>query len=1010
MRRLQWESVWVSGSDLLQSQFKTHQPVHSSTTTGLLHFTLKLKLKLKMDFWTENQGHLPQYNKFNSLPPRSYAQNYNDRQPPHQYQVYCEETRAKNIDSGYNWPPRENTNWPNQEPVAPTSPLQFPFNLDQRIHHYQTEPRQETQDWTHYQHQERSYPHESWSYNPAHYKHELSKKNDNNFRELEAWALRYSHSLPRRRRIEAELRGAMQDKREIQMPNVQETTLRDRASRQQLAATIKPHSKLSDQAVHSPAEYNSPPPYSVQRRNVSMLAKQSYELPQVKTEKALAMNLMLKSWQKIGIFRQKGKLRLSRTAGGLTIFCLVSRIADTEPEKETISQAQSQAAQHKASDVKVRTQNCKRFRSAKSRCQNGDKNTQKSNEVSAFGKLAAKFPLWRRPSFTSAENEHAACSKDSESVSKIDTQSQKLDAKDGDATLTIDTTCVVVKMELLQAPKKEQVHYLSSENQATTGQTLANEAEQNISTKQEGMENFVLLAEQANGEKDVLPTETLEERAERICGLRETKMTQKEVSSDFGIEDLDNYKTEIALDKRVFVGKNEQTQSLQANSCTDHEIGESKETIMEDNGKEYDEMKHKMVECLEEEETNEHCKESVEISDQVIICNTSELNKQGIDEDISSSPKSSDLVEKIEDCDVDELDSCDKIANEKELEMCEEQLYKSLAMNTSQQLDSGQTEDAITSENTENDQNQCVNQTDTANVELYGCNKEEVESVSTILSQVDENIEVSPSDLEITEKETDADEEQSMEQVQVNDLEQEIENDLKEQLERRDEACANENELITDTKETILSDNVQGNQGIEPTALTEEDILRDVEQNTGKDEENVTEVDLMPVFDRQEDVDLSTDVKDKILSDLEVQENLKLNDTSQSGQEDCKDKTTTSVQTAQAADFEANNEKELIKDIDELNLPDEKEKEEINIDANCAKLHSETVDLFVEDCEQAKETEIRNNVDLKEEILDEISKIDASVSDINDLDLEENEWEDATDDSNITTTTLKFNL
>ncbi|TNN44468.1 hypothetical protein EYF80_045321 [Liparis tanakae] len=54
---------------------------------------------------------------------------------------------------------------------------------------------------------------------PVRYNRDVSaKRSDSSYRELEAWAARYSHSLPRRRRIEAELRGASQGLLESSRP------------------------------------------------------------------------------------------------------------------------------------------------------------------------------------------------------------------------------------------------------------------------------------------------------------------------------------------------------------------------------------------------------------------------------------------------------------------------------------------------------------------------------------------------------------------------------------------------------------------------------------------------------------------------------------------------------------------------------------------------------------------------------------------------------------------------
>ncbi|XP_055016420.1 uncharacterized protein LOC129411014 [Boleophthalmus pectinirostris] len=1162
-----------------------------------------------MDFWAENQGHLPQYSKYNTLPSRSCSQNYHDRQPPPQYQAYCEDQRGKTIDSGYYWPPRDTSNWSSQESAAPTSPVQFPFNLDHPIQHYHGDQRQELQDWTPYQHQERGFQQEGWSYNPVHYKREISRKNDNNFRELEAWALRYSHSLPRRRRIEAGLRGAMQDnieRRDMQMTNMQDSTLRDRASRQQVINSyqtmpqrqnleVKNELSYQTKVYSQPPNYNAPPPYSVQYRSVltpQKLVKQSYELPQIvnKTEKELNEKFPIKGLDILQENRQMvqrrpssnaakviegRKFQLNKKAGGLTIFCLVSRIADTEPDSLPVSPKQSEVPSPKASsvcqplkladevDFKIPTTTTKHIRSPFSKLQAipickeslskmAGKNMQKSNDVSVIDKLAAKFPLWRRPSFTSSSDTDNAPTTspketldrnvqdqgknsksdvesqregpkdgDQDNDSKSNVESQRVGTKDGDAT-PVDTTCVVVKMDLLKAPTKQQVQCLNSENQTKTEENLAGvttQHNQDIQTEQQDSNNaeaFKTLAEQSKSEDAVEKTksepflppnsETLKERAKRICGLRESTMIQlqnnltKQSYETNELKDESSDQKELVLNVST-ISKSENLQTLQVSSCKGEEmerssdifeVGKSEESITKpDKGFETDNevQRFKMAKSPEQESVveaiSEQCKEPDEMNDSADIstlelieqegdndilttlnenCNLKqhleniawkllqsevEEDKEGLsdnkndatqtvltvakvehlsenmsdlqDQDVKEvSEESSDLVENVANGKPGELKCPVKIDHEidtNELEMRE--VTKDM-----QELDSGQKEDAPTLEQSENELNQCVKVTETANVELYGGDTAEGKSVlkdgpscSTESSQNgDEAIEGATRDFKIQEKRVETvneihthtqsevlDESTKKEQSDV--IEQEDisiassentkdfeESENEKQFSCRNKVCTNEEECITkkSTEETQLG----ADEGIKPATLTapKVEILSDAEQKAGKEEEKVN------LTDSKND---GFSVDNAISSNLEMEKTIELNDNTEFDQEKseiCTKDTIISFQNLEADHLEINHKEEVVKDINQFDLQNKEERLE---EITGAELNSDTAAIFIEDNKQANEIEMQKDMDLKEQILDEIGKIDASDCDFNDFNLEECEWDDDIVDDNI---------
>ncbi|KAM3622456.1 uncharacterized protein V6R79_025403 [Siganus canaliculatus] len=305
------------------------------------------------------------------------------------------------------------------------------------------------------------------------------------------------------------------------------------------------------------------------------------------------------------------KFRLNKKTGGMTIFCLVSRIAGTtetpslplwtniqntesggvckglsdsggvDPRGKLADEVDFRASaiteQPNTSEERKRIDEQRETPAAvdsekqevnlSSKAETGFVSTEKvsANEPESMsGKQAApsaqpvpfKYPLWREPSFTSkAETENSStCLKTSsdegESVAAVDIEVKKPDDKedaesdDSKGLLVIDTTCVVVKMELIPPPKKEHVHYVESTPQAepspldnepaassecvqshspanqegTSGEstetdpsntTEKSEAELDLSERDQSLPCMSSLPER----------ETLEERAARILGI-----------------------------------------------------------------------------------------------------------------------------------------------------------------------------------------------------------------------------------------------------------------------------------------------------------------------------------------------------------------------------------------------------------------------------------------------------------------------------------------------------------
>ncbi|KAI3370231.1 hypothetical protein L3Q82_025007, partial [Scortum barcoo] len=724
----------------------------------------------KMEFWPENQGQSPLYSKFGTVPGRNCTHNYHERHQATHYPLYYGEQQDQSRESSY-WTvpgsrtggaPQEYTNWMDQDPRA----SHFPFILDRHPQQHQDlgeyQPHEaRDREWTAAQRAAREYERgflrEGWQRrwepcSPVRYSREVStKRSDSSYRELEAWAARYSHSLPRRRRIEAELRGASQgvldssraperDSRSgtdprvaalqhvLQSANIRESGLWDRGGRQpaptyypsQTPAAdmshmlhMKEKSNYERRTFSQPPGYIAPPPYNSPHKSSPVLhhfdtsweqegKRQIYcsqpplrkqdvsvdvqdyrkekedltkpdgnqntfpELEGLKHRRQETDSLQTSSPNNIqqthipcgdmlslqqpqvlqAVLDKKRneepsskviegrKFRLNKKTGGMTIFCLVSRIAgatdspslplcashiniqSTELEgsykglskssditqthnfpDEVDFKAQTLTEQSKISDVKnLKSQKEEMPTFAESEMLEDNPSNEAERDVVAsekasdadhtFGRqvgqsvqpASVKYPLWREPSFTSrAETESLSThlkgnseegesdivhnQEDSSRGHPIDVEVRRLDimkdteSEDSKDLLVIDTTCVVVKMELIPSPKKDHVHYLgcttqpehspidiqstitsecaqsnSQLNQDTTNDQKADTNPADINEKPETEEDSDLMEKQASREESeisllcmssspVSEKETLEERAERILGI-----------------------------------------------------------------------------------------------------------------------------------------------------------------------------------------------------------------------------------------------------------------------------------------------------------------------------------------------------------------------------------------------------------------------------------------------------------------------------------------------------------
>lgn len=506
----------------------------------------------------------------------------------------------------------------------------FPFILDRHPQHHQElgayQPH-ETRDreWAQRasREYERGFPREGWlgrweTCSPARYSREVSvKRNDSSYRELEAWAARYSHSLQRRKRIEAELRGASHGltessrapERDIRggttaPQQVVHPRLCDRAGRQQahpsqgaLADTGHPPKEktcFQRRLFSKPPGYIAPPPYDTPQKSSSVSQqgdtsweqegkKQTYwshprlkdqdmavdhrtrkterftnpdvnqdtfcpqysrpqthslqedsagyvQRPHVQFEGMMSLQqapvlhtVCNKAEEPSSKIIEGRKFKLNKKAGGVTIFCLVSRIADSTEipsspacglqttlgnmpggEATGLNESETIQAQKLADEVDYRVSTFLE----ESEPSNTDINKQEEpaslaktekpetdvevakdadcttgTQYSESGKYSSvKYPLWREPSFP-VGSEHASSSKCLKERSEEDgskvlgnkdmpaevhpqavvrTEDVEEECEGAKSSLTAGTTCVVVKMEQIPSPKKEHVHFFDT--------------------------------------------------------------------------------------------------------------------------------------------------------------------------------------------------------------------------------------------------------------------------------------------------------------------------------------------------------------------------------------------------------------------------------------------------------------------------------------------------------------------------------------------------------------------
>lgn len=628
---------------------------------------------------------------------------------------------------------QEYNTWTDPELCAPVSSY-FPFNLDRHTQQHQDlggyQPH-EAREWTAAQQTARDYERgflrEGWQRrwdpcSPIRYHRDVSsKRSDSSYRELEAWAARYSHSLPRRRRIEAELRGAshgllensrasVRDSRSgtdpqlalqqvRQSANIRGSGVWDRRDQpptltyypQQAPALdisqildVKEKTGYQTTMLSQPPGYIAPPPYNSPQKSSPVMphcdtswkqegTRQTYWSQPILRKKETSVELnykknkdkevlakpsvnktcaqldgikqrrqeadnsqagspvsvtpmqhestlslqqpqMIQTLQNTKTNKQTPskiiegrKFRVNKKTGGLTIFCLVSRIAgvtETPSLPLCISQTniqnsdlggESKELQHTndneinlADEVDFRapilteqsdyskvkaattyTENEMPAENVSNMEESGNVFPEKTNltdkNAESTQPMSVKYPLWKEPCFTSrAETESSPTALGAQSVRgepegpqnqeecvmvhpaefrRADIQDTE--SKDSKGLLIIDTTCVVVKMELIQPPKKEHVHYLGytaqDEHTLSINSTASPESRNQDVAIEQDTETEILQINHSPARnqcsdpteekpKDLseisflcMPTssvsETLEERAQRILGI-----------------------------------------------------------------------------------------------------------------------------------------------------------------------------------------------------------------------------------------------------------------------------------------------------------------------------------------------------------------------------------------------------------------------------------------------------------------------------------------------------------
>ncbi|XP_028303007.1 uncharacterized protein LOC114463568 isoform X2 [Gouania willdenowi] len=672
-----------------------------------------------MESWPGRQGQYCYYSKFGTVPGRSCTHNYHERhQTPH-YPVRYDELQQNQS--------RDCSHW-----TVPGSRADRHHRQDVRGYRTHEVPEW-TAAWPATRDHDKGLLREEWQKKwdlsnqvPCN-RDTLGTRSESNYRELEAWATRYRHSLPRRRRIEAELRGASQrtvddSRTDHQMTTMQHTKKSPINREFGLYPSKAPTSNTSHMMgmkentgylrmmFNQPPGYTAPPPYNSQHKvspvyhyrpsnwekdgkrpvsrswshfsmrlhdgptdnrigekegfKMSDESQSNTKLKGLKAQREDANTLQTGSpisvlntqrrlehmqpqqyssekpktiGETLSRVIEGRKFKLEKKTGGMTIFCLVSRMAantetpsllysKTNPESaetEYVPQTQRLSTPtHKLADevdftastltdqtqvfnVKNLSDGQKESLTPMSKKQEDDVLSSKAcaqNEAEMNRKdeweqpVSTKYPLWREPRYTSRTEkvnkdvsdggEHVCVQVVSQPVdSEISKHDIKEKADDKKGLLVTDTTCVLVKMELIQSPNKEHVLYLGSpggdhrillddqtvESKCPLRETTDEDTQTNPSPEAKnnnqispGQEEHITEEKEDNVmSSPESESETFEERAERILGIPLNLCTKKlEAERLIAVNDLNAKKKEAGSSEQS-ITEEEQSQSHQ---------------------------------------------------------------------------------------------------------------------------------------------------------------------------------------------------------------------------------------------------------------------------------------------------------------------------------------------------------------------------------------------------------------------------------------------------------------
>nr|XP_015815102.2 uncharacterized protein si:ch211-159e12.5 [Nothobranchius furzeri]XP_054606033.1 uncharacterized protein si:ch211-159e12.5 [Nothobranchius furzeri] len=693
-----------------------------------------------MDFWSDNQGQPHVYTRYGTAPGINCVHNCHVR--------HERETRNWTV-AGSKTAPHGYTHWMDPSISSP----HLPIMLDSWRHQVEYQQHKGSdREWASHRavrDYERGYTKDGWQrrWEPSNTlgcnQEFPAKRNDSSYRELEAWAARYSHSLPRRRRLEAELLGTSQglvgrDPRyrtgpQTHLQHVQlapcsmVSELWERGRRQHAPSTtpapdrnyMKENSSYQRGIFSQPPEYVGPPPYNnplktspikdhddtsleqlgkrqvywsqltprkqagaadVENREFrkSVENKSCHKLVGLKQEEAASQEANLTKAQKSQMLTgsmsalqhpsrkqetsskiiEGRKFRLNKKTGGMTIFCLVSRIAGASgtsslpvctsqtsiqsPERREVSfdlKDRSEISQL-ADEVDFRAPSCIGKEMLEDNLGDRDvislENIAENNDSTSVGQagpsvqpVSLRYPLWREPGSTSSAVSNHKMDKD---VSKVNTEDRK-------GLLVIDTSCVVVKVELIPSPKKVPVQNLfsSTNDQTFISSDLNQQLEDDPPSQQnkdalktsEALETDLDSEKEKKVESDVpLPSvqppllsepDTLEERAERILGICLTDgVVEQQPEGEEPNFDLKDEEAELSPED--------------AETQNPAEVLQPEETDCLENSKDFRplvaEDENKGVADLSQDTADQHLKTSIEEADETQLESTSKTDQK----------------------------------------------------------------------------------------------------------------------------------------------------------------------------------------------------------------------------------------------------------------------------------------------------------------------------------------------------------------------------------------------